>query len=338
MHNQWRWLATGLVILLAGCQAAAPTTTSTPQPTPTMTQTSLPSATPTVDFLTLLNITATPVIPIDMAGASTAQIRYLPFAVPYTYPGMIAPIPISFSLSGIDVASQDMIFVFGSLNYNAAETHFPFLLRTDDGGKHWQEIDLPEPSFNMSVYLATFIGGGKGWLITCGDVEDYSCGHLYRTTDFGRTWGKPITIGEWGFHPLGIHFSDSRQGQIVFDKFTASPSDRFGIVSTQDGGQTWKETFKIPHPLKELDQPQMDALRQQYGKSPGGSWGNYWLAQPLWSLPPSIFEGAEWSAFGQGDDAYIIAYRDAPDEMWKAVTILNRKIDPSLIPTVTPVP
>lgn len=322
MRRMRCWAVIGLAIALSGCQTAAPAPTPTPRPTPT------------IDLEALLERSPTPVIPITMSGAARSEISYLAHTASTGWEQ--TPVPDSIHLTGMYVINHDTAFVFGSLLYQPT-MHDPLLLRTGDGGKHWQEIKLPESTYNTSVFQAAFVNQGIGWLLVCPDVEDYSCGDLYTTADYGVTWKKLPAIGTWGFHPWGMEFSGAQNGQITFDQTTASPYDHFGVMSTTDGGQTWHETQQLPLGSR-LSMEHLDDLKALYAGPAGGAWGAYWYETLLRGLPYAVdFDGTAWGAFGQGDDI-IIAYRRTPGDGWTAASILNRKVSVSTLPTESPTP
>jgi len=83
----------------------------------------------------------------------------------------------------------------------------------------------------------SFVDGRHGWLVSfnCADIT----GHLYRTTDGGRSWqslGTP-TVHSCGGGPSFVSFVDARHGWLE----ALDPNGPGGrLLRTTDGGNTWK--------------------------------------------------------------------------------------------------
>jgi photosystem II stability/assembly factor-like uncharacterized protein len=80
------------------------------------------------------------------------------------------------------------------------------LLRTTDGGQHWERLALARGS----TYQVKFVDANHGWLL--GSIDDpagclgANCSRaVLRTTDGGRTWAQGFASGEFGLlRPLAV--------------------------------------------------------------------------------------------------------------------------------------
>lgn len=100
---------------------------------------------------------------------------------------------------------------------------------TTDGGKSWEYIPTPyfaEGSMSFPCADTGFILG-TGFYTT-----------LFRTFDKGQTW-EELPVGNEDLYEYKISFYDSQTGIIVHD---------YGILKTNDGGETWEEpAFLYPY-------------------------------------------------------------------------------------------
>jgi photosystem II stability/assembly factor-like uncharacterized protein len=86
------------------------------------------------------------------------------------------------------------------------------LLRTTDGGEHWERLALARGS----TYQLKFVDADRGWLV--GSIDDppgcvgASCSlAVLRTTDGGRTWEKTFVSGEFD----GLAAVDAQHAWVV---------------------------------------------------------------------------------------------------------------------------
>lgn len=114
------------------------------------------------------------------------------------------------------------------------------LLRTTDGGEHWERLALARGS----TYQLKFIDADRGWLV--GSIDDPSgcvgttCSlAVLRTTDGGRTWEKTFASGEFG----GLAAVDAQHAWVVqpAPACRASFDDCATRVLGTSDGTTWTQ-------------------------------------------------------------------------------------------------
>lgn len=183
------------------------------------------------------------------ACTSTAEpmIRFREYDFPEYEQNKVNQNGVVLNLRGIYAIDRRTVFLFGNLGVADGIGHRSLLLRSTDGGQYWQEVNIKQ-EIDSTVMIVAFVSNGIGWALSAVDVEDFSAGNLYRSSDFGETWGDPIAVGGYGFHPWGMKFTDKNNGYIKFDWTFNGIDDYIGILSTADGGMTWGKTFSIPIP------------------------------------------------------------------------------------------
>ncbi len=108
------------------------------------------------------------------------------------------------------------------------------ILRTQDGGKSWQEEIFGAASQDLSLQVAggsfDFVDAQTGWLaFKLQSSSSFSLGELYGTSDGGVTWKHlDLPVGE------AVHFIDARRGWV------AGGVSGSQLYRTEDGGQTWQ--------------------------------------------------------------------------------------------------
>ena len=108
------------------------------------------------------------------------------------------------------------------------------VLRTQDGGKSWQQQALDTASVDLAQMAAEgsfdFIDAHTGWLaFKLQSSSNFSLGELYSTDDGGMTWKRlNLPIGE------AVHFIDAKRG------WTIGGVAGNELYRSTDGGQTWQ--------------------------------------------------------------------------------------------------
>ncbi len=139
--------------------------------------------------------------------------------------------------------NENLAFLFGNMLGLDGEPQ-PMqstLLRSDDGGMHWNEV--MSPLNDSTIYRFTMLASGKGWALI-GNLSDkpykYS---LYQTIGYGLTWKQisniPLSSTEYPI-VLQMIFSDELHGQI--DMLYGETIRKYlETLTTNDGGESWKQ-------------------------------------------------------------------------------------------------
>ncbi len=118
------------------------------------------------------------------------------------------------------------------------------LLRTGDGGAHWQRVeDMPpardgEGAFAASNTALVVRPEGRAWFATGGAGR----GRVFRSEDWGKTWtaaSTPVRQDAAGSGIFSLAFLDDLHGFAVGGNYTAPAEDNANIAATEDGGRTW---------------------------------------------------------------------------------------------------
>jgi photosystem II stability/assembly factor-like uncharacterized protein len=100
-----------------------------------------------------------------------------------------------------------------------------YLLRTTDGGEHWERVDIKGIDVDARLVRAVFSSTRRGWLFG-------EAGLIYTTHDGGDSW-KPL-LSPTRHLLLGGMFVDEFRGWLVGAGGT--------IIQTSDGGDTWYQS------------------------------------------------------------------------------------------------
>ncbi|HVN53048.1 MAG TPA: glycoside hydrolase domain-containing protein [Anaerolineaceae bacterium] len=115
------------------------------------------------------------------------------------------------------------------------------LFRAGAGG--WTAI-TPDPSGGSSLLEVVFLNAQTGWALAAGADGLV----LFATRDAGQSWqayALPVDAALLEFKSTAVHFTDERNGWIVFQAAGSSNFDLGILYSTRDGGQSW-ERLSIP--------------------------------------------------------------------------------------------
>jgi photosystem II stability/assembly factor-like uncharacterized protein len=104
-----------------------------------------------------------------------------------------------------------------------------YLMKTTDGGEHWQRVNLRGADVDARIMRAIFRPGGRGWAFGEG-------GAIYTTRDSGASWFKLQVPTRYLL--LGGAFIDENSGWLVGAGST--------ILQTSDGGETWHHS-RLPN-------------------------------------------------------------------------------------------
>lgn len=113
------------------------------------------------------------------------------------------------------------------------------LLRTNDGGRHWDTVweSDQEAASTRSAELAFPGGGTNGYAV----MQD---GQFLLSRDAGSSW-KPAVIGKGSFQSLHMSFINESTGWIVGTVRTEPGSETsLQVWKTADGGAHWRRQFE----------------------------------------------------------------------------------------------
>ncbi len=113
------------------------------------------------------------------------------------------------------------------------------ILRSEDGGKTWQSVDIDT---DADLYRVFFVNEQKGWAaggrIRMAPTNDQmrhdergGYGYIFHTADGGKTW--KCQYGQRGRHLFGLYFKDENTGYTC--------GERGILLKTENGGEYWKE-------------------------------------------------------------------------------------------------
>jgi photosystem II stability/assembly factor-like uncharacterized protein len=149
--------------------------------------------------------------------------------------------PSGFTVASADFVSADEGWVTAYSPTAGEDPYSHSILRTRDGGVHWEGVYGPDP--DLSLGPVCFLDDQTGWVVAMESRResldsllhfDY---YVLRTIDSGTTWTKTAVALDFGLLYLNdIVFADPSRGFIV-------GSGRKGIGAvifrTADGGATW---------------------------------------------------------------------------------------------------
>ncbi len=214
-------------------------------------------------------------------------------------------------LTGCFALNKDVAFLFGGLSVPAG-TIRSVVLRTEDSGRNWREV--MKPVVGSVVRQIAFGNAGKGWALVMWSVEGPGTVVLYYTTDYGQTWDKLSDVPKWAWYsyPIQMKFSDESNGQIYMVYDVGLPEDnRIAILTTSDGGLTWKETDHLtsgPQNLRDMATA-IAPYRQYLYESVGRD-------RSSWKLEPG-----EW-----GTAQITISRRLTAENDWSVVSAISKQL------------
>ena len=135
-------------------------------------------------------------------------------------------------LRGISVLSPSVVWASGQRGT---------VLRTTDSGAHWSTLTVPGAE-KLDLRAIDGTSANTAFAISIGDSS-----RIFRTTDGGKTWSLRLILNEKGTFLDAIRFWDAQHGIAMSDPVNG----HFYLVTTSDGGNTWREvpTDRMPAAL-----------------------------------------------------------------------------------------
>jgi hypothetical protein len=225
------------------------------------------------------------------------------------------------SINVIYAIDKDRVFLGGSLFFpQGGDAQRSVLLLSSDGGMHWTEV--MHTTRVSSVEHIVFLGQGQGWALVAGTGELGASWPvmLWHTTDFGETWeiaGKIHTgTGTTSSH-LALRFFSSTHGEIQeagLNKLDMSEGDYYSILSTQDGGISWRESYHLSLPVVDSDLWH-DKRLIAFMLPKGGYYGSHaGGCTNIQECPSYGQDGSEWQAEYSEDWTNLFVRRRSPFE------------------------
>jgi len=146
-----------------------------------------------------------------------------------SYQWELTPTGSTAQFRGLAAVSKDVAWVGGSAGT---------VLRTVDGGKHWQNVS-PAGAETVQFRDVEAFDANRAVVLSIGNGED---SRVYRTVDGGKSWTETFRNTDpnafydcFAFNEDG-HSYDNKRGLALSD-----PVDgKFRILATADGGKSWK--------------------------------------------------------------------------------------------------
>ncbi|MCK8491527.1 oxidoreductase [Spirosoma sp. RP8] len=130
------------------------------------------------------------------------------------------------SFRAVSVASPDIAWIGGTKGT---------FVRTTDGGKTWQTGTVPDAQA-CDFRDVQAVDEQTAYLMSAGPAEKGQA-RIYKTTNGGQTWSLLYQTQQQGVFFDGIDFWDKQHGIVLSDPIDG----KWFILTTDDGGQTWKQ-------------------------------------------------------------------------------------------------
>jgi photosystem II stability/assembly factor-like uncharacterized protein len=127
---------------------------------------------------------------------------------------------------GLSAVGRNIVWVGGSKGT---------FVRTIDGGLHWETGFVPDAS-DLDFRDVQAVDANTAYLLSAGPAEKGQA-KIYKTTDGGKHWTLQYTNNTPGVFFDAFAFWDADHGVAVSDPV----SGHFLIITTADGGATWRE-------------------------------------------------------------------------------------------------
>ena len=140
-----------------------------------------------------------------------------------SYQWNVTPTGSTAQFRGLAAVSKDVAWVGGTEGT---------VLRTVDGGKHWQNVSPPGAGALQFRDVEAF-DAKRAVVLSIGTGED---SRIYRTVDGGKSWTETFRNTDANAFYDCFAFNDNKHGLALSD-----PVDgKFRIAATSDGVKSWK--------------------------------------------------------------------------------------------------
>lgn len=189
----------------------------------------------------------------DVADLPYQPPETLPADYSSAYPGVVTPSPAptqkttplrgELTLLTIDMLNPDSGWGIGGVDGVNDR-----IVKTNDGGKTWQDVSPPEPGLAESQ-LITAIGYFQS--LETAWVSFYNTNPglpsqpaVWRTLDGGQTWqpSQPLDVSGLveTFAPSNLQFVDAQSGWMLVHVGVGMSHDYVMLYRSKDGGATWE--------------------------------------------------------------------------------------------------
>lgn len=147
------------------------------------------------------------------------------------------PCPAYFELAAAE-PSGARIFAAGNI-HSESVTLYSVLLGSEDGGKTWREVHdrIRGAGLDHIQFIDLINGWASGEALSPLPQDPF----LLITDDGGTTWRRQPVFGE--AEPGSIQqffFSSRKEGRLIIDRGEGSEVERYSLLDSPDGGETWR--------------------------------------------------------------------------------------------------
>jgi photosystem II stability/assembly factor-like uncharacterized protein len=120
------------------------------------------------------------------------------------------------------------------------------ILRTTDGGSHWNDVGPAPSAVKAGSWITFFLDGNHAWLASWlhpgSTSPDFSVA-ISRTVDGGKTWDEAVDspVAAEQRWPASMQFIDPAHGWLFMNLGFAAGSQGIAVYGTVDGGITWSK-------------------------------------------------------------------------------------------------
>ncbi len=149
------------------------------------------------------------------------------------------PLPTS---AAVNAAAQQMqsLAMFDALHGWA--TMQRSVLRTDDGGAHWQDVTPQAAQPAAERIVAAYLNASTAWVAVV--IQNALTTTIYHTSDGGRSW-QSASVQAPGIGIVQMVFINAQDGWLLANAGMTTNAEAVTIWRTTDGGQHWRQTTSV---------------------------------------------------------------------------------------------